>query len=249
MPEPKIIPLHSLSATDTPDVVLRLSDVTYTRRDEKLLDCVSFDIPSDGMTAILGPNGAGKTLTLRVIAGLIAPDSGRIDMADGLKDNMALVFQTPVLLRRSARANLIHALKIARVPRRLRPRQADELLALADLLDLADRPACALSGGEQQRLSIVRALAREPRVLLLDEPTASLDPRSTAAIERLARRTMRLGTKVIFVTHDWAQAKRLASGVIFLHRGQVTEVTRAPQFFDDPQSRAARCYKLGRLIP
>jgi len=230
-------------------MLLKFCDVSYARQGERLLDHVSFGVPLDGMTAILGPNGAGKTLSLRVLAGLIAPDSGRIDMADGLKNNIALVFQSPVLLRRSAAANLTHALKIARVPRAMRAPRVAELLHMADLFDLADRPACALSGGEQQRLSIARGLARAPRILLLDEPTASLDPRSTAAIEKLARRTMRAGTKVIFVTHDWAQARRLASDVIFLHRGQVTEVTGASQFFDDPRSRAGRCYKLGRLIP
>jgi tungstate transport system ATP-binding protein len=105
-----------------------------------------------------------------------------------------------------------------------------------------------LSGGEQQRLALARALATEPEVLFLDEPTASLDPSATAAIEGLVRQAHAAGTKIVFVTHDLGQARRLADEVVFLHHGRVAEQTDATRFFDQPASQAAADYLSGRLV-
>ena len=109
-------------------------------------------------------------------------------------------------------------------------------------------PARQLSGGEQQRLALACALAVEPEVLLLDEPTASLDPASTAAIERIVDGARRDGATTILVTHDPGQARRLASSIVFLARGRVTEHTPADAFFDAPRSPEARDYLAGRLV-
>jgi len=122
------------------------------------------------------------------------------------------------------------------------------LLALGELTALADSPARVLSGGEQQRLALVRALAAEPELLLLDEPTASLDPRSTELIERIVLDAHDRGTSIALITHDPGQARRISTEVLFLHEGRAEEQTPAAEFFTAPGSAAARAYLEGRLL-
>lgn len=192
-------------------------------------------------TIILGPNGAGKSLLLRLIQGLIAPDLGEV--LPGLPT--ALVAQRPVLLRRSVQGNLAHALAIHGVPRRARKEAVAELLELGGLSALADRPARRLSGGEQQRLALLRALTGQPAALLLDEPSAHLDPHATGAIERLIAEA---GLPFALVTHDIGQARRMADRVIFLHRGRIVEDQPSAQFFPEPASPEARAFLRGDLV-
>ncbi|HEY5720378.1 MAG TPA: ATP-binding cassette domain-containing protein, partial [Gammaproteobacteria bacterium] len=161
------------------------------------------------------------------------------------RQQQALVFQRPVLLRRSVAANLEFVLGLRGPVDRERCRV---LLRHVGLEARARQPARLLSGGEQQRLALARALALEPRVLFLDEPTASLDPASTATIERLVREAQAAGTKVVYVTHDIGQARRLADEVVFLHRGRLLEQTPAAGFFERPVSGEARDYLAGRLV-
>ncbi|HET7410380.1 MAG TPA: ATP-binding cassette domain-containing protein [Paracoccaceae bacterium] len=230
--------------------VAAFEDVTLTVGGRALLDRLSFELRPGGVTALVGPNGAGKSLSLRVLAGLIRPTSGHVRFAEKPPSarEMALVFQKPVLLRRSVRANLDHALATYGVPRRERPGRIAGLLRQTDLAGLADAPARRLSGGEQQRLAMARALAAGPRFLLLDEPTASLDPQATAMIEELVRRAAADGVKVLMVTHDREQAARLAGDVLFLNRGRLVEAAPARRFFEAPASREARAYLEGDLL-
>jgi tungstate transport system ATP-binding protein len=227
---------------------LRIRDLHVTRRNVALLNGVELDLSPTGTTAILGPNGAGKSLVLRVIAGLISPDQGRVQVPRAMQGRIGLVLQKPVLLRRSVRANLRHALALARVPRRDRGERVSGLLALGHLEPLADRPARHLSGGEQQRLAIIRALAANPLLLMLDEPTAHLDPHATHAIEALVARVASEGTKVILVTHDIGQVQRLADEVAFLHQGRCHEQADKTDFLSAPTSAAARAYLNGKLL-
>ena len=122
------------------------------------------------------------------------------------------------------------------------------MLAAAGLAGLARSPARLLSGGEQQRLAMARALSLAPEVLLLDEPTANLDPASTLAIEQLVQTAHDEGRKIVLVTHDVGQARRLADEVVFLHRGRVEEQSPAGSFFDAPASAQARAFLEGRLV-
>lgn len=211
-----------------------------------LIDRVDLDVGT-GVTALMGPNGAGKSVLLRLMAGLIEPDSGTVRPGAG-PPRIAVVFQKPVLLRRTVRADLVHALAAHGHPRARRSALADDLLARADMQGWADRPARRLSGGEQQRFALVRALAGAPDVLMLDEPTASLDPQATLAIEQTVAAAARAGTRVLLVTHDRGQAQRLADRVVFLNRGRVEETTPAAQFFDTPQSDAARAFLVGQIV-
>jgi tungstate transport system ATP-binding protein len=159
-----------------------------------------------------------------------------------------MVFQRPVLLRRSALANLTHALSLTRTPRAERRAMAHQALDRFGLSSLARRPARVLSGGEQQRLAMARAWALQPEVLFLDEPTAALDPAATRAVEDMIRAFHADGMTIVMTTHDLGQARRLAEEVLFLHRGRLLEQTPAEKFFERPRSEAAQAFIKGELL-
>ncbi len=245
----------ALSTPDNAPVIwpVALREVCFTVGGKTLIDRMSLQLTPGRRSVIMGPNGAGKSLLLRLTAGLLQPTAGQITFGgqaadDALRRRVAVVFQRPVLLRRSVAGNLNHALATYGVPRRERAGRREELLALGQLEHLAERPARVLSGGEQQRLSMIRALAAKPELLLLDEPTASLDPQATAAIEDLIGQASAAGVKIVLVTHDSGQARRLADDILFLHGGKLAESAPADSFFDNPQSAAAQAYLEGRLL-
>jgi tungstate transport system ATP-binding protein len=159
-----------------------------------------------------------------------------------------MVFLRPVILRRSVAGNVVFVLRRLGLDRAARAARAAALLDLGDLSDRARQPARTLSFGEQQRLALVRALATDPEILFLDEPTSSLDPTATLAIERLIGRVAALGTKIVMVTHDIGQARRLAAEIVFLDRGRLAEHGPARRFFERPDSEPARIYLAGGLI-
>lgn len=232
---------------------LELRRLTYEANGKRVIDGLDLTIEEPGMTVIMGPNGAGKSVLLRLMHGLIAPTSGEILWAGGRMDRglalrQAMVFQKPVLLRRSAAANIWHALGLRGIDRGERAIRVDGALKLAGLEQQAAIPARVLSGGEQQRLCLARALSLEPEILFLDEPTASVDPASTLAIETLLIEAQHRGIKIIAVTHDVGQARRLAQDVVFLHHGRVIEHGPAKRFFAAPRSEPARCFLAGGLV-
>lgn len=228
----------------------RVRGLGYHSGNRRLIDGIDLELEPDGITVILGPNGAGKSLLLRLLHGLIVPSRGEIlwggqRMGKELRRRQAMVFQRPVLLRRSVAANVDFVLAIRN---NADPRRRDELLRHVGLGDRAQQSARRLSGGEQQRLALARALALNPEVLLMDEPSASLDPASTERIEQIAREAQSQGTKILFVTHDLGQARRLAADVVFLHHGRVLEHTEARRFFEHPLSSEAADFLAGRLV-
>ncbi len=217
---------------------------------DRLIDGIDLDLMPGKVTMVMGPNGAGKSLLLRLLHGLIAPTSGEITwggrvLDETVRQRQAMVFQRPVLLRRSVAANVDFVLGLRG---RAGSDQRADILELVGLTDRAKQPARLLSGGEQQRLALARALALGPDVLFLDEPTASLDPASVQWIEEIVRAARDRGTKIIFVTHDIGQAKRLGDEIVFLHRGRLLEHTPAERFFETPASDEAREYLSGKII-
>lgn len=208
------------------------------------VDIPTLTLTGEGPTMILGPNGAGKSLTLRLLHGLLKPQTGRISTP---ATRQAMVFQKPILLRRSVLANIEYALKACGTPRASRRKLALDWLEEAHLLAAARQAARTLSGGEQQRLALVRALATDPEILFLDEPTSSLDPSATQAIEAMILRASSHGTRIVMVTHDLGQAKRLGRDILFLHHGQVGCHQPADAFFKAPESSAAQRYLSGDL--
>lgn len=233
------------------DLPIFFEHAEYRVRELKILNIPALSISGIAPTAIVGPNGAGKTTLLRLAMGLLKPTRGRITW--GGREAVppvrrALMFQKPVMLMRSAASNIGYALASVGVPRGERKRRIEELLPLVGLSGLADRPARRLSGGEQQRLALARALAREPEVLLLDEPTASLDPAAAKSVEDVLREVAGRGIKIVLTTHDLGIAKRLAGEVILLHGGEILEQSPADIFFSQPKTEEARRFQAGDLL-
>ena len=216
-----------------------------------ILDRISLTLGPGAPTVLIGPNGAGKTTLLRAAMGLIPVTRGRITWGGrdtASPERLAILFQRPVMLRRSTAGNVRYALAVAGVPRAAREERSAELLALVGLSGLERRPARRLSGGEQQRLALARALARDPAILFLDEPTASLDPAATKAIEDIVRAVTARGVKVVMSTHDLGQARRLAGDIVLLHRGRLIENGPAAEFFARPRTPEARTFIAGELL-
>lgn len=219
-----------------------------------LLDSIDFTLPaSPGITVLLGPNGAGKSLLLRVLTGLVAPDAGHVSWAGAAPSRaritrIGFVFQRPVLLRRSVRDNVAFALKATGQARGNCEQAVAQALRWAGLEALGAQPARALSGGEQQRLALARALATNPDVLILDEPASNLDPASVAQIETVLSSARASGMPVLLVTHDIAQARRLAERVVFMHKGRIVETAAAEAFFSAARSVEAQTYLRGALL-
>jgi tungstate transport system ATP-binding protein len=224
---------------------LQLDRVLFAAGGRRIIDNVSLTIGPDGNTVMLGANGAGKSVLMRLCHGLLVPAAGTIRWLGTTRaapPRQAMVFQHAVLLRRSALANVTYALRLAGVRDAAAEAPAVQALERVGLRAVAEQPARALSGGEQQRLAIARAWALEPDVLFLDEPTASLDPAAAQEVERLILAIAATGTKIIMTTHHLAQAARIASEVIFLDRGRVLEQTPAAEFFRQPRSVEARLF-------
>ena len=212
-----------------------------------ILNGVDLELQAGQISVIIGPNGAGKSLFMRLAHGLLRPSSGHVSW-EGAPPVQAMVFQRPVLLRRSVIDNLIYALAVKRVPRRERKALAWQALEKFGLAALAKRPARVLSGGEQQRLTLARAWLLTPSVLFLDEPTSALDPAAIKAVEDAVNEFHQSGTRIVMTTHDLHQAKRLADDVLFMYGGQVLEHTSAERFFDTPTSSQARAFIRGELV-
>lgn len=227
---------------------LHVRGLCFTAGGNTLLHDVSFCLQGGGPTAVLGPNGAGKSLLLRLCHGLMTPTSGSIAWSGPDRHRHAMVLQRPVLLRRSARGNIVHALALRGVPRTQCTSLADAALDKFGMLHLAERPARVLSGGEQQRLAIARAWSANPQVLFLDEPSSALDPGATRTIEDMLQVIAAEGVKIVMATHDLAQARRLASDVLFFNRGRLLEHTPAAAFFSAPATGEAQAFVRGELL-
>lgn len=230
---------------------LTLEQVVFEAGGKRLIKGVSATLVKGTRSIILGPNGAGKTLLLKLCHGLLEVTSGVIAWS-GVSPaeahrHQAMVFQRPVMLRRSVAANVAYALSVRRVAKAEHEERIEAVLKRTGLHRLAGRPARVLSFGEQQRLALARAWALRPQVLFLDEPTASLDPAATRAVEDIIVAIHDSGTKIVMSTHDLGQARRIAHDVLFMHRGRLQEHTSADLFFREPRSLEAKWFLEGRL--
>ncbi|MCA3595803.1 MAG: ATP-binding cassette domain-containing protein [Methylobacterium sp.] len=233
-----------------PDTILplRAEGLGFSAGVIAILSDVSLTLEAGSPSIIVGPNGAGKSVLLRLLHGLLAPSTGRVLWAGDAARRQAMVFQRPVLLRRSVLANAVYPLKLAGVAAAEREPRARAALEMVGLAALADRPARRLSGGEQQRLALARAAALSPEVLFLDEPCASLDPTATRAVEEIVGTLAARGTKIVMTTHDLGQARRLAGEVLFLNRGRLREQTPAAAFCNQPATPEAAAFLRGELV-
>ena len=228
---------------------LVLDQVAFAVNGKTIIDRVSMEIAEGPRTVILGPNGAGKSVLMRLCHGLFAPTTGSITWrgaANGRR-RQAMVFQRPVMLRRSALANIVYGLKLAGISPGECQLRARDVLEAVGLTDVANRPARVLSGGEQQRLALARAWALGPEVLFLDEPTANLDPGSTREVESIVGQIHAGGTKIVMTTHNLGQARRLGDEIVFLYQGRLAERAPVERFFRQPASAEAAAFIRGEL--
>ena len=229
---------------------IRFKDLSVILGQKIILDKINCKIKSNSITAVLGPNGAGKSIFLQTINGLFSIQSGRLnfnlmEINQEIRKQQAMVFQNPVLLRRTVIANLQF---ISNLRNKESNRLLKKILSKVGLEGYEKKPARLLSGGEKQRLSMARALIINPNLLLLDEPTANLDPYSLNLIEDLVLEENSIGKTIIFTTHDMSQAKRLATDVIFLNKGKVLEQTISKTFFKSPKTLEAQKYINGEIL-
>ena len=231
---------------------IRLSEAVVSKRSKVLVGPVSTTIEAGGPTMIIGPNGAGKTTLLRLIHGLEKARQGRVAFAvDDIKQvrsKQSFVFQKPIMLRRSALDNVIYPLSLRGVAREEAKQSAMAMIERVGLKGSEETRATFLSGGEAQKLAIARALVTKPDLLLLDEPTASLDAQAMRDIEALIQQAVLDGVEIIMTTHDMGQARRLAKNIIFLHEARLLENTEANSFWKKPQSDEARRFIEGEIV-
>ena len=229
---------------------IKIKNISILLNDRLILRNINCQINDKSITAILGPNGAGKSLLLQTINGLTPILNGEItynlrQLDDNIRKKQAMVFQSPTLLRRTVLGNMEFVNSINKNTNML---DVKSILKKVGLEAFNNKPARLLSGGEKQRLSLARALLIQPKLLLLDEPTANLDPYSLKLIEDLISEENSKGTTIILTTHDMSQAKRLASDIIFINKGEILEQTQAKIFFKEPQTIEAKRYLTGEIL-
>jgi tungstate transport system ATP-binding protein len=228
------------------DMLVKLTNVSVAVDGKTLLANVDLGVRAGERIVVLGPNGAGKTTLLKLCNGIVKATQGSVQTLP-VRDQ-ALIFQRPPLLARSVLDNVRFVLGAVGVAEPERTTRARTALTECNLDAMATQQARLLSGGEQQRLALARAWACKPRLLLADEPTANLAPAATREVERLIHAVVALGTTLLLTTHNVAQAKRLATRIVFLDSGRVVEDRPAVDFFASPQSATARNYLEGESL-
>lgn len=223
-----------------------LIDVNYSHDTGHVLGQTNLEISKHKTTVILGPNGAGKSILLKICHGLLEPSGGTVKLGENIIKS-AMVFPKPVLLRRTVLQNMTYVLGLEGVHKSQRDQIATNALAEFSMQSFADRPARALSSGEKQRLSLVRALLLKPDILYLDEPTANLDPRATSILENMIGNSAKNNMTIVMASHDLMQARRIAEEIIYIEDGKVMETSSAAEFFDNPVSEQAQKFIEGRL--
>jgi len=232
-----------------------LRQVEASYRGRRILEVDQLAVQQGETLVVVGPNGAGKSTLLRLLNFLEPASGGTLHFQAEpvphpapieLRRRVTTVFQRPALLNRTVWDNVAYGLRVrGRAPgERLRG-----LLRSLDLEGLADARAGSLSGGEAQRAALARALAVEPEVLLLDEPTANLDPYNLSVVEGMIQQLRAEGScTLVVVTHNVFQARRLADRVAMLHGGRLIEAAEAAAFFDHPRDPRAAAFVRGELV-
>jgi tungstate transport system ATP-binding protein len=222
---------------------IELNEITVVRDGRTILNIPHALIPADRITACIGPNGAGKTTLLKLLAGLIEPDTGSIQFSFDSKT--ALVLHHTPMIKASARANLG---LVRDVDSSITDKDIDLALNQVGLNELAQSPAHKLSAGERQKLCLARAILQKPNLVLLDEPTANLDPNTTEQVEEMIRQFDQRGADLLFSSHQLAQVQRLAEYILFIDQGEIKEKGPVGPFFLNPQTAAAKRYLQQELI-
>ncbi|MGA2386096.1 MAG: ATP-binding cassette domain-containing protein [Candidatus Bathyarchaeia archaeon] len=234
-------------------VNLQLVDIKKSYRAVKALHSVSLDLQGGKIIVLLGVNGAGKTTLMRIMAGLENADSGKLYFNNqnidcgALRKVSSLVFQKSAMFSTSVYDNLAYGLKIRKVPKDEIKRKVTDALQAVRLSGFEKRRAKKTSGGEQQRIALARAFLLEPHVLLLDEPTANLDPNSATIIEKAIVGQKSAQRIILMATHNLSQARRIAGEIVHIYNGEIVEVATPEAFFENPKSEISRKFVNGEL--
>ena len=226
-------------------------DLSVKVRQKHIIGPINLTINEGGITVLMGPNGAGKTTLLKALHGIIRLANGQVTFATPAKtaqEQQSFVFQSPIMLRRSVLENLAYPLMINGHNKQSAMELARTWAAKIGLSAHMDRPAPFLSGGEKQKIALARALITSPKLLFLDEPTASLDGAATVEIEALLNEAQSTGSTIIMSTHNIGQARRMASSVLFMKDGQIDAHSAANAFFDTPPTQAAQKFIAGDIV-
>jgi len=215
------------------DKLLNLRTVGVIRDGRTIFQSDDLHIPLTGITALIGPNGAGKTTLLRLIHGLIEPSIGQCERPFAPNES-ALVFHYTPMLKATVRQ---HLTLLRDTDRTIRDEAIDEALQSVGIAHLANNPAQRLSAGERQKLCFARARLQNPKLVLLDEPTANLDPNASDDVEQMIAQLAKDGKAVLFASHNMAQVKRLATHLIFMQDGKIVEISSPGVFFKNPQTK------------
>ena len=229
--------------TESFEKYIELKNITVNSNGRTILNIAHAIIPADRITACIGPNGAGKTTLLKVLDGLIKPDTGTVSYV--LVNKTALVLHHMPMIKASAKTNIS---LVRDADSTITASEIDKVIERVGLQDLATSPAHKLSAGERQKLCLGRAILQKPNLVLLDEPTANLDPNTTEQVEEMIRQFKLQGSDVIFTSHQLAQVQRLAEYIVFIDQGQIKEKGPVGPFFADPQTQAAKRYLHQELL-
>jgi tungstate transport system ATP-binding protein len=234
-------------------VNMQIADLQKNYHGVKALKSVSLNLQGNKIIVLLGVNGAGKTTLMRILAGLENADGGEILLNDQTTDAKALrqvstlVFQKTAMFSRNVYNNLAYGLNIREMPKDEISRKVSEALHAVKLAGFEKRRAKKLSGGEQQRVALARAFLLDCPVLLLDEPTANLDPNSAIIIEKAIFNQKSNERIILMATHNLSQARRMADEIVHIHNGEVVEVSNSTDFFENPKSEITRKFITGEL--
>ena len=230
---------------------LTTSGLCFSAGPTLLLGPITADVTLSGITAILGPNGAGKSLFLSLCHGALNPSAGTVNWTEGpavsTRKTRGMMRQNPTILRRSVAKNIEFALQSHGVTNPTRKTRTNEVLAWTRLEHRAQAPAGSLSGGELRRMALARALVTKPKVLILDEPFAGLDPAALSEVETLIT-DISGSIPVLLANHDLAQTARIANQVLFFAGGKLIEHANCQRFFDAPKTPEAEKFLQGHRI-
>jgi tungstate transport system ATP-binding protein len=235
--------VNKIESAEKFEKFIELKDIIVKSNGRTILNIPHAIIPADRITACIGPNGAGKTTFLKLLDGLITPDSGTV--SHSFETKTALVLHHTPMIKASAATNIG---MIRDVDSSITESDIRQVMEEIGLSKVAQSPAHKLSAGERQKLCLGRAILQKPNLVLLDEPTANLDPSATEQVEELIRQFAQQGSKVIFSSHQLAQVQRLAGHIVFIDQGEIKEKGPVGPFFENPQTPAAKRYLQQELL-
>jgi len=232
---------------------IKIKSLVKKYHQKEALNIPGLTIRRGSLLGIIGPNGAGKSTLARLIAGVDPISSGAITydnepMNPSLQQQLTIVFQKPYMFRSSVFNNIAYPLKLRKESKESIVSKVNKIIEELEIQDICEQNAWTLSGGEAQKVALARGLIFKPRLLILDEPTANIDPASIVVMEKMIRKANQENTTTIIVTHNLQQAKRLCSDILFMNKGEAIELDEADNLIKSPQNPLTKQFVEGELV-